>query len=68
MRAVSAIKGPFLLGIDLARGTANRYGRVFDMSGAGLGWQVVRLNGAVFDPAEPLPAEALEHFRITGVS
>jgi len=68
MPAGRAIKPPFLLCLDPAKGRANRYGRVFDMSGAGLGWEAKALNVAEFDPAAELPAAALEHFRVTGVA
>jgi len=63
---VAYIKGPTLVRVNFERGTAHRYLRRFDMSGAGLGWQVKRMERATFDVNGPLPAEQVERFRVTG--
>lgn len=60
-------KLPVLVALDFKAGTANRYVRRFDSSGAGLGWRVIRTHPGTFDPATELSGEALEQFRMRGV-
>ena len=60
------IRGPFLLCLDHRAGTARRYVRVFDQSGAGLGWRTTLKNRATYDPQVGLSPVAVELFRVTG--
>lgn len=55
-----------LVCLDFKQGIANRYQMRFDNSGAGLGWRLHHMRRATFDPATPLPAENVEHFRNIG--
>jgi len=68
MRNANRTKGPFLVCLDFKTGAATRYVRQFDMSGAGLGWQLTRLHRGTFDAAIPLSVEAIETFRASGVA
>ena len=60
-------KPPVLVALDFKAGTANRYVRRFDTSGAGLGWRVTRTHPGTFDPAVGPPSEAVEQFRVKGI-
>jgi len=60
------VRGPFLLCIDHRAGTVRRYVRVFDQSGACLGWQTTLKGWATYDPLIGLAADVVEKFRITG--
>ena len=62
-------KPPALVALDFKAGSARRYLRRFDASGAGLGWRAVCTHKAIFEIEieKPLPAESVEIFRVTGV-
>ena len=61
-----AVKLPALAVLDFKSGQARRYLRVFDHSGAGLGWQLKVTHDGTFDPAVELQSESVEQFRVTG--
>jgi len=63
---MTPVKKPYLVCLDFKVGTAVRYLRQFDQSGAGLGWQLVCTLRTAFDPALPLEAAVVEHLRETG--
>ena len=60
-------KLPALVALDFKAGSARRYLRRFDQSGAGLGWRAVCTHKATFEIGKTLPAESVETFRVTGV-
>jgi len=59
-------KPPYLVCLDFKAGIAARYVRQFDVSGAGLGWRLARMQRATFDPAQPLTTLVVERFREAG--
>ena len=69
LQAVKLIhdKLPALVALDFKAGSAHRYLRRFDTSGAGLSWQTICVHKATFEADKTLPAETVEKFRATGV-
>ena len=60
------IRGPFLVCLDHSTGTAHRYVRVFDQSGAGLRWQTTIKSKTTYDPQIGLSPDVVDLFRVTG--
>ena len=59
-------KRPILLLLNCKKGIGVRYVRRFDVSGAGLGWQLVALNRCTFEPQNPIDTATVETFRANG--